>query len=53
MTPALDRVRFDEKGLVPVVAQDVATGDVLTLAYASRVPSELVQKRNSWRSRMG
>ena len=41
MTPALDRVRFDEKGLVPVVAQDLATGDVLTLAYASREAVEL------------
>jgi phosphoribosyl-ATP pyrophosphohydrolase/phosphoribosyl-AMP cyclohydrolase len=41
MTPALDRVRFDEKGLVPVVAQNVATGDVLTLAYASREAVEL------------
>jgi phosphoribosyl-AMP cyclohydrolase / phosphoribosyl-ATP pyrophosphohydrolase len=41
MTPALDRVRFDEKGLVPVVAQDVATGDVLTLAYANREAVEL------------
>jgi phosphoribosyl-ATP pyrophosphohydrolase/phosphoribosyl-AMP cyclohydrolase len=36
MTPAVDRVRFDGNGLVPVVAQDVATGDVLTLAYANR-----------------
>jgi phosphoribosyl-AMP cyclohydrolase / phosphoribosyl-ATP pyrophosphohydrolase len=36
MTPAIDRVRFDGNGLVPVVAQDVATGDVLTLAYANR-----------------
>lgn len=26
-------VRFDERGLVPVVLQDVTTGDVLTLAY--------------------
>jgi len=33
---APDRVEFDENGLVPVVAQDVATGDVLTLAYANR-----------------
>jgi phosphoribosyl-ATP pyrophosphohydrolase/phosphoribosyl-AMP cyclohydrolase len=41
MTPALDRVEFDENGLVPVVAQDVATGDVLTLAYANR---EAVEK---------
>jgi phosphoribosyl-AMP cyclohydrolase / phosphoribosyl-ATP pyrophosphohydrolase len=33
---ALENVRFDEGGLVPVVAQDAATGDVLTLAYANR-----------------
>lgn len=29
-------MKFDQNGLVPVVAQDVATGDVLTLAYANR-----------------
>ena len=31
-----ERVNFDANGLVPVVAQDAATGDVLTLAYANR-----------------
>ena len=36
VTRAIDRVVFDENGLVPVIAQDVATGDVLTLAYANR-----------------
>jgi phosphoribosyl-ATP pyrophosphohydrolase/phosphoribosyl-AMP cyclohydrolase len=36
MTPAVDSVRFDGSGLVPVIAQDAATGDVLTLAYANR-----------------
>jgi len=41
MTQSLDRVDFDEKGLVPVVAQDATTGDVLTLAYANR---EAVEK---------
>ena len=41
MTQAIDRVVFDENGLVPVIAQDVATGDVLTLAYANR---EAVEK---------
>jgi phosphoribosyl-AMP cyclohydrolase / phosphoribosyl-ATP pyrophosphohydrolase len=30
-----ERVRFDEKGLVPCVAQDFASGEVLTLAYAN------------------
>lgn len=29
-------VRFDERGLVPVVAQDVASGAVLMLAWADR-----------------
>src|SRR5215204_7302162 len=36
MTSAPERVEFDEGGLVPVIAQDAATGDVLTLAYANR-----------------
>jgi phosphoribosyl-AMP cyclohydrolase / phosphoribosyl-ATP pyrophosphohydrolase len=30
-----EQVKFDELGLVPVVAQDHATGEVLTLAYAN------------------
>ncbi len=41
MTPAVDRVKFDGSGLVPVIAQDAAKGDVLTLAYANR---EAVEK---------
>jgi phosphoribosyl-AMP cyclohydrolase / phosphoribosyl-ATP pyrophosphohydrolase len=32
---ALEGIRYDEKGLVPVVAQDVNTGEILMLAYAS------------------
>src|SRR5215210_1049557 len=36
MTSAPDRVKFDQNGLVPVIAQDAVTGDVLTLAYANR-----------------
>jgi phosphoribosyl-ATP pyrophosphohydrolase/phosphoribosyl-AMP cyclohydrolase len=31
----LSEVRYDEDGLVPVVAQDAGTGEVLTLAYAN------------------
>lgn len=38
---ALDGIHFDERGLVPVIAQDVHSGEVLTLAYASR---EAVEK---------
>ena len=30
-----DQIAFDEKGLVPCVAQDFASGEVLTLAYAN------------------
>ena len=29
----MDRIRFDEHGLVPCVMQDARTGEVLTLAY--------------------
>jgi phosphoribosyl-ATP pyrophosphohydrolase/phosphoribosyl-AMP cyclohydrolase len=36
-----EEVRFDERGLVPVIAQDATTGAVLTLAYANR---EAVEK---------
>jgi phosphoribosyl-AMP cyclohydrolase / phosphoribosyl-ATP pyrophosphohydrolase len=32
----IDAVVFDEKGLVPCVAQDWGTGEVLTLAYMNR-----------------
>jgi len=31
-----DQVRWDEKGLAPVVAQDAATGRVLTVAWMNR-----------------
>jgi phosphoribosyl-ATP pyrophosphohydrolase/phosphoribosyl-AMP cyclohydrolase len=41
MIPAVDRVRFDGSGLVPVIAQDAAKGDVLTLAYANREAVEM------------
>ena len=32
----LDRLKFDDRGLIPVIAQDVRTGQVLMLAYANR-----------------
>jgi phosphoribosyl-ATP pyrophosphohydrolase/phosphoribosyl-AMP cyclohydrolase len=31
----LEQVQFDERGLVPCIAQDFDTGEVLTLAYAN------------------
>jgi phosphoribosyl-AMP cyclohydrolase len=33
---SVDQVAFDERGLVPVIAQDVDTGEVLMLAWANR-----------------
>lgn len=32
----IDKVKFDEKGLVTAIAQDSATGEVLMLAYMNR-----------------
>lgn len=32
----LDDVRFDERGLVPVIAQDVGSGRILMVAWADR-----------------
>lgn len=32
----IDRVRWNEQGLVPAIVQDDATGQVLMLAYMSR-----------------
>ena len=32
----LEGIRYDERGLVPVVAQDASTGEVLMLAYANQ-----------------
>ncbi|MEX2583902.1 MAG: bifunctional phosphoribosyl-AMP cyclohydrolase/phosphoribosyl-ATP diphosphatase HisIE [Gemmatimonadota bacterium] len=34
--PWLDEIRFDERGLVPVVTQEASTGELLMLAYADR-----------------
>jgi len=36
--PAVDinTIKFDEKGLVPAIAQDYATGEVLMMAYMNR-----------------
>jgi phosphoribosyl-AMP cyclohydrolase / phosphoribosyl-ATP pyrophosphohydrolase len=37
----IENVRFDDRGLVPIIAQDATTNAVLTLAYANR---EAVEK---------
>jgi len=38
---ALDALRFDDRGLVPVVAQEARTGAVLMMAWANREALEL------------
>ena len=32
----LDELAFDDRGLIPVIAQDAGSGDVLMLAWANR-----------------
>jgi phosphoribosyl-AMP cyclohydrolase len=36
MDPLLDKLKFDANGLVPVIIQDVANGDVLVMAFTNR-----------------
>jgi phosphoribosyl-AMP cyclohydrolase len=36
----LDALAFDERGLIPVIAQDAENGDVLMLAWANRAALE-------------
>jgi phosphoribosyl-AMP cyclohydrolase len=37
---AADAIAWDERGLVPVIAQDAASGQVLTLAWMNRLAFE-------------
>ena len=39
-----EQVKFDERGLVPCVAQDFASGEVLTLAYVNEEALRLTQE---------
>ncbi len=40
----LDQVRWDERGLVPAIAQEAATGDVLMFAWMNREALELTAR---------
>jgi phosphoribosyl-AMP cyclohydrolase len=50
---ALDEVRFDDRGLVPAVVQDVEKGDVLMMAWMNRASLErtLEERRTVFWSR--
>src|SRR5438309_30949 len=40
MEAQLDQLRFDAKGLIPVIVQDVANGQVLMMAWMNREAME-------------
>jgi phosphoribosyl-AMP cyclohydrolase len=43
------KLKFDEKGLIPAIVQDAATGDVLMLAYMNAVSFAKTQKtKKTW-----
>ena|ERR1700754_428964 len=45
----IDAVKFDERGLVPAVVQEAATGEVLMLAYMNRESlAQTIQTRETW-----
>ena len=50
---ALDEIRFDDRGLVPAVVQDVENGDVLMMAWMNRASLErtLEERRTVFWSR--
>ena len=41
----IDKIKFDEKGLVPCIVQDYTTGRVLTLAYMNRESLEITLRK--------
>ena len=45
MTDWLDEVKWDERGLVPVIAQEQGTGDVLMFAWMNREALALTAER--------
>lgn len=44
-----DEIRFDERGLIPAIVQDVATREVLTLAYMNRESlARTLETKQTW-----
>ena len=37
----IERIKFDEKGLIPAIVQDYYTKEVLTVAYMNREALEI------------
>ena len=40
LSEVLDNLKYNEKGLLPAIAQDIATGEVLMLAWMNRASLE-------------
>ena len=43
----IEQLKFDEKGLIPVITQDYQNGQVLMLAYANREAMELTLQKGT------
>ncbi len=43
----IDKIKFDDKGLIPAIVQDYFTKEVLTLAYMNREALEITMKEGS------
>ncbi len=49
MDEIMERVTFDESGLVPAIIQDIDTGKVLTLAYMNETAlQKTIETRETW-----
>ncbi|WP_409251953.1 bifunctional phosphoribosyl-AMP cyclohydrolase/phosphoribosyl-ATP diphosphatase HisIE [Bacillus sp. SCS-153A] len=49
MSDSIEKIRFDEKGLVPAIVQDASTKKVLTLAYMNAESLKLsMEKGETW-----
>jgi phosphoribosyl-ATP pyrophosphohydrolase/phosphoribosyl-AMP cyclohydrolase len=45
----IDRVKFDDRGLVPAIVQDARTREVLTLAYMNRQSlAQTIETGQTW-----
>ncbi|SFV67705.1 Phosphoribosyl-AMP cyclohydrolase [hydrothermal vent metagenome] len=44
--PLLEKIKFDDKGLIPVIAQDVKTNEILMFAWMNKEALELSLKNN-------
>ena len=59
MDPQLDKLKFDANGLIPIIVQDVANGQVLMMAYMNREAIERNSKPPhaetdlAWQRRLG